>query len=503
MSEEKEEKKGLSPELKERLKAEFEKEWRKELRKAIPVKERMKIPRQKMPEREPEERNKDFNEVNKGLTPEQARLEAQRCLDCANPQCVTGCPVAIDIPTFIKLVEKGDFIASVRIIKETNSLPAICGRVCPQETQCEEICTTKKATGVPVAIGNLERFVSDYERINGEVSIPKILPSTGRKVAIIGAGPAGLTVAGDLAKKGHQVTIFEALHISGGVLVYGIPEFRLPKATLRAEVEYLKKLGVEIRTSFVVGKTATLDDLKKDGYEAFFIGTGAGLPNFMKIPGENLVGVYSANEYLTRVNLMCAYDFPEYDTPVFKAKRAAVIGGGNVAMDSVRTAKRLGAERSMIIYRRSRTEMPARVEEVKHAEEEGIEFHFLTTPTRYFGDERGRVKAMECLRMELGEPDSSGRRRPVPVKGSEFISEVDLVVVAIGQSPNPLIPQTTPGLKIGKWGNVDVDWKTMATSIEGVYAGGDIIRGGATVILAMGDGRIAASEIDKYLNTRK
>jgi glutamate synthase (NADPH/NADH) small chain len=331
--------------------------------------------------------------------------------------------------------------------------------------------------------------------------MPPIAPDTGKKAAIIGGGPAGLTVAGELVKRGHRVTIFEALHISGGVLVYGIPEFRLPKVILKAEVDYLRRLGAEVRTSFVVGKTATLDDLRARGYQAFFIGTGAGLPNFMKIPGENLIGVYSANEYLTRVNLMRAYDFPNYDTPVFRAKRAAVIGGGNVAMDSVRTALRLGAEKSMIIYRRSRHEMPAREEEVKHAEEEGIEFHFLTVPTRYIGDDKGRVKAMECLRMELGEPDASGRRRPVPVKGSEFTSEVDLVVCAIGQSPNPLIAQTTPALKIGKWGNIDVDWKTMATNLPGVYAGGDIVRGGATVILAMGDGRIAADEMDRYLKT--
>ena len=322
-------------------------------------------------------------------------------------------------------------------------------------------------------------------------------------MAVIGAGPAGLTVAGELARNGHKVTIFEALHVSGGVLVYGIPEFRLPKSILQSEVEYLKKLGVELRENFVVGLTATIDDLKKDGYDAFFIGTGAGLPNFMRIPGENLVGIYSANEYLTRVNLMRAYEFPDYDTPVFLGKRVAVIGGGNVAMDSVRTAKRLGAELAAIVYRRSRVEMPARVEEVHHGEEEGIEFHFLTTPIRYIGDEKGRVKAMECLRMELGEPDSSGRRRPVPIEGSEFVMEVDMVVVAIGQSPNPLIPQTTPQLNVGKWGNVEVDWGTMATSIEGVYAGGDIIRGGATVILAMGDARVAAAEMHKYLTTKK
>jgi len=497
-----EEKKVISPEQKLRLKAEFDRDWRKELRKAILVKERMKIPRQKMPEREPDVRNRDFKEVNLGLGPEAAVLDARRCLDCANPQCVTGCPVSIDIPSFVKLIEKGEFLESARKIKETNSLPAICGRVCPQETQCEEVCTMKKASGIPVAIGNLERFVADYERAAGRVTIPQIPSSTNRKVAVVGAGPAGLTVAGDLAKLGHRVTIFEALHISGGVLVYGIPEFRLPKAILRAEVDYLQKLGVEIRPNYVVGKTGTMEDLKREGFEAFFIGSGAGLPNFMKIPGENLVGICSANEYLTRVNLMRAWEFPECDTPVFKAKSAAVIGGGNVAMDSVRTAKRLGAERAMIIYRRSRQEIPARAEELKHAEEEGIEFHFLTAPIKYIGDDKSRVRAMECLRMELGEPDASGRRRPVPIKGSEFIAEVDLVVVAIGQSPNPLIPQTHSGLKMGKWGNIDADWNTMATSLEGVYAGGDIIRGGATVILAMGDGRVAAAEIDKFLKKK-
>ena len=491
--------KEISAGLKASLKAEYDKEWRKELRKSVPVKERMKLPRQKMPEREAGERNRDFGEVNRGLAAEAAVLEARRCLDCANPQCVAGCPVAIDIPSFVKLIEKGDFAAGARKIKETNALPAICGRVCPQETQCEEVCNLGKVAGSPVAIGNLERFVSDFERTAGAVFIPEIPPPTGHKVAVIGAGPAGLTVAGELAKKGHKVTIFEALHLAGGVLVYGIPEFRLPKAILRSEVDYLEKLGVELRMNFVVGRTASLDDLRKEGYGVFFIGTGAGLPNFMKIPGENLVGVYSANEYLTRVNLMKAYEFPAYDTPVCLGKKAAVIGGGNVAMDSVRNAKRLGAERAVIIYRRSRTEMPARIEEVKHAEEEGIEFHFLTTPVRYIGDATGRVTTMECLRMELGEPDASGRRRPVPVPGSEFLMEVDLVVVAVGQSPNPLILQTTEGLKAGKWGNVEVDRETMATSLPGVYAGGDIVRGGATVILAMGDGRTAAAEMDAYL----
>jgi len=498
-----EKKKEMPAELKEKLKAGYNEEWRQRLRKSIPIKERMKIDRLHMPERDAEIRNKDFLEVNLGLREDMAVMEAKRCLDCANPQCVMGCPVGIDIPAFIKMIEIGDFTKSVRKIKETNSLPAICGRVCPQESQCEAVCNLKKATGVPVAIGNLERFVADYEQKKEEFYIPEIPPSTGCKVAVLGAGPAGLTVAGDLALKGHQVTIFEALHVAGGVLVYGIPEFRLPKKILQAEVDYLKRLGVEIKTNYVVGMTATLDDLRVEGYDSIFIGTGAGLPNFMRIPGENLIGIYSANEYLTRVNLMRAYEFPKYDTPVFLGKRVAVLGGGNVAMDSVRTAKRLGAELAAIVYRRSRTEMPARIEEVKHAEEEGIEFHFLTTPTQFMGDEKGRVKAMENLRMELGEPDSSGRRRPVPIEGSEFIMEVDMVVVSIGNSPNPLIGQVTPGLEIGKWGNVEVNWDTMATSIEGVYAGGDIIRGGATVILAMGDARIAANEMDKYMRTKK
>ena len=498
-----ENKKKLPAELKEKLRAGYNQDWRQELRKFIPVKQRMKIPRKKMSERLPEVRNTHFYEVNLGLATKMAVEEAKRCLDCANPQCVMGCPVGIDIPSFIKFIEIGDFVKSIRIMKETNSLPAICGRVCPQESQCEAVCTVKKATGTSVAIGNLERFVADYERDKGEVYIPEIPPSTGQKVAIIGAGPAGLTVAGDLAKQGHQVTIYEALHVAGGVLVYGIPEFRLPKKTLQTEVDYLKKLGVKLITNFVVGMTATLDDLREEGYEAFFIGTGAGLPNFMRIPGENLIGVYSANEYLTRVNLMRAYDFPKYDTPVFMGKKAVVFGGGNVAMDSVRTAKRLGADEATIVYRRSRVEMPARIEEIHHAEEEGIKFHFLTIPTRLIGDDNGHIKAMECLRMELGEPDDSGRRRPIPLEGSEFIMDADLAIVAIGNSPNPLIPQTTPELKVGKWGNVEVDWSTMATCIEGVYAGGDIIRGGATVILAMGDARVAARDMDKYLRSRK
>jgi glutamate synthase (NADPH/NADH) small chain len=498
-----ENKKEMPPELKERLRAGFNQEWRKELRKSFPMKERMKIKRRKMPERDPEERNQDFFEVNRGLDAKAAVAESKRCWDCANPQCVKGCPVGIDIPAFVKMIEISDFDQSVRKIKETNALPAICGRVCPQESQCEEICNLKKATGTPVAIGNLERFVADYEREKGDVFIPSLPPSTGKKVAIIGAGPAGLTVAGDLALKGHKCTIFEALHVPGGVLWYGIPEFRLPKSILKAEVDYLQKLGVELKTNFVVGMTATLKELKKEGFDAFFVGSGAGLPNFMRIPGENLIGVYSANEYLTRVNLMRASEFPEYDTPVYLGKNAVVLGGGNVAMDSVRTAKRLGAEKSTIVYRRSRVEMPARIEEVHHAEEEGIQFHFLTAPTRFIGDDKGRVKAMECIQMDLGEPDSSGRRRPIPIEGSEFIMDSDLVVVAIGNSPNPLIPKTTPQLKVGRWGNIEVNWDTMETSMKGVYAGGDIIRGGATVILAMGDARIAANEMDKFLQNNK
>jgi len=494
--------KKLPPELRKRLKEEYDRDWRRDLRKSIPVRERTKIPRQGMPEREAAARVRDFREVNCGLSPEAAVREARRCLDCADPRCVAGCPVAIDIPSFVKLVEKGDFAAALRKIRETNSLPAVCGRVCPQETQCEEVCNLRKAAGTPVAIGNLERFVSEKVSGEGSVPVPPEASPTGRKVAVIGGGPAGLTAAGVLVKLGHRVTIFEALHVMGGVLVYGIPEFRLPKNVLEAEVDYLASLGVEMRTNFVVGKTATLDDLRADGYEAFFIGTGAGLPNFMKIPGENLIGIYSANEYLTRVNLMKACEFPAYDTPVFQGRNVAVIGGGNVAMDSVRTARRLGAERAIIVYRRSRSEMPARIEETAHAEEEGIEFHFLTAPVRYRGDEAGRVKSMECLRMELGEPDDSGRRRPVPVSGSEFAMDVDCVIVAVGQSPNPLILRTTPGLKAGKWGNVEADPDTMATNLPGVFGGGDIVRGGATVILAMGDGRTAAAGIDDYLKKK-
>lgn len=454
-----------------------------------------------MREQPPEERIKNFNEVPLGYTPEEAIQEAKRCLQCKDAPCVKGCPVEIDIPGFIKAIAEGDFKRAVHILKEKNSLPAICGRVCPQEDQCEKLCTLGKI-GEPVAIGRLERFAADWEAEQGDIEIPEIPPPTGKRVAVVGSGPAGLTVASDLAKMGHEVVIFEALHKPGGVLMYGIPEFRLPKRIVEREVEYVKKLGVKIITSFVVGKTKTVDELLQE-YDAVFIGTGAGLPWFMGIPGENYNGIYSANEYLTRVNLMKAYLFPEYDTPVIRGDRVAVIGGGNVAMDAARTALRLGAKKSMIIYRRSRKEMPARIEEIKRAEEEGVEFHFLTLPVRYHADENGWVKEMECIRMRLGEPDSSGRRRPIPIEGSNFRIPVDVVVVAIGQSPNPLIPNTTPGLKIGKHGNVITDPLTGKTSRKGVFAGGDIATGAATVILAMGAARVAARAIDEYLRTGK
>jgi glutamate synthase (NADPH/NADH) small chain len=460
--------------------------------------EKLKIPRQKMPGQEPKERIKNFKEVPFGYTPQMAMAEAKRCLQCKKALCVGGCPVEVKIPEFVQSIAQGDFIGAAKELKKTNSLPAVCGRVCPQEDQCEKVCVLAKKYQ-PVAIGNLERFAADYEREQGEVEIPEIAPPTGKKVAIVGSGPSGLTVAGDLIKLGHQVTIFEALHKAGGVLVYGIPEFRLPKTIVQAEVDYLIKLGVEVKSSQVIGKLHTIDELFEQGYHAVFIGTGAGLPNFMNIPGENLNGVYSSNEYLTRSNLMKAYDFPEYDTPIFSGKNVVVLGGGNTAMDSVRTALRLGAENGYIVYRRSKTEMPARIEEIHHAEEEGVQFHFLTTPIKYIGNEGGWVTAMECLRMELGEPDASGRRRPVPVQGSNFIMEVDTVVVAIGNSSNPLVPQTTTGLEVNKWGNIIADPETGQTSRKGVWAGGDIVTGGATVILAAGAGKKAARDIHRYL----
>jgi glutamate synthase (NADPH/NADH) small chain len=458
------------------------------------------IPRQKMSEQTPEQRVKNFKEVPFGYTEELAKIESQRCLYCKKPLCIAGCPVEIDIPGFIKLISEGDYIGAAKKLKESNSLPAVCGRVCPQEDQCEKVCVLAKKYQ-PVAIGNLERFAADYERETGVIEIPKIEKSTGKKVAIVGSGPAGLTVAGDLIKMGHQVTVFEALHKAGGVLVYGIPEFRLPKAIVQSEVDYLAKLGVEFKTSNVIGMLETIDDLFASGYHAIFIGTGAGLPNFMRIPGENLNGVYSSNEYLTRSNLMKAYSFPENDTPIFSGKNVAVLGGGNTAMDSVRTALRLGADNAYIVYRRSRTEMPARKDEIHHAEQEGVKFDFLTAPIKFHGTEDGWVKGMECIRMKLGEPDDSGRRRPVPIEGSNYVMDVDTVIVAIGNSSNPLVPKTTPGLDVNKWGNITADPETGQTSRKGVFAGGDIVTGGATVILAAGAGKKAARAIDAYLKT--
>ncbi|MCS7260638.1 MAG: NADPH-dependent glutamate synthase [Anaerolineae bacterium] len=452
-----------------------------------------------MAEQPPAERIHNFNEVPYGYTPEEAMAEARRCLQCKNPRCVEGCPVGIDIPGFLQLIAEGDFQGAINLIHRANALPAITGRVCPQETQCEAVCTLCKKYE-PVAIGRLERFVADWEAAQGTLPIPPLPPPTGKKVAVVGSGPAGITVAADLAKMGHEVTIFEALHEPGGVLIYGIPEFRLPKEIVRREVDYVRRLGVKIVTDFVVGRTATLEELLQE-FDAVFLGTGAGLPWFLNIPGENLNGVYSANEYLTRVNLMKAYLFPDYDTPVAHGRRVVTIGGGNVAMDAARTALRMGAEESIIVYRRSREEMPARLEEIHHAEEEGVQFMFLTTPVAFHGDENGRVKELECLRNELGEPDESGRRRPVPIPNSNFRIPCDLAIIAIGQSPNPLIPTTTPQLKIGKGGVVVVDEKTMKTSVKGVFAGGDVATGGATVILAMGQARIAAKAIDEYLRT--
>jgi glutamate synthase (NADPH/NADH) small chain len=465
------------------------------------MKERMKIPRQKMEEQDPRVRARNFEEVPLGYTSEEAEKEALRCIQCKNPACVEGCPVEVDIPGFIRLVLEGDYAGAAKRIKNTNALPAVCGRVCPQEIQCEQRCVRGKK-GEPVAIGRLERFVADFERISGEITIPEKAAPTGKKVAVVGSGPSGLTVAGDLVKLGHEVTIFEALHKPGGVLVYGIPEFRLPKAIVAAEVDYLRKLGVRIETSAVIGKIITIDELFEEGFDAVYIGSGAGLPTFMNIPGENLNGIYSANEYLTRSNLMKAYRFPEYDTPIVRGRNVAVIGGGNVAMDSARTAMRLGAEHVYLIYRRSRVEMPARIEEIHHAEEEGIELNLLTDPVRYIGNDNGWVVGVECLRMELGEPDQSGRRRPVPIQGSEFVIAIDTAVVAIGAGANPLIQSTTPGLETNKRNYIIADEETGQTSREGVFAGGDIVTGAATVILAMGAGRKAARAIHQYLMTK-
>lgn len=457
-----------------------------------------KTPRQIMPEQDPKVRSTNFDEVPLGYTEEQAVAEAGRCLQCKKPLCIQGCPVDVDIPGFIKLIAERDFIGAARKIKGTNSLPAVCGRVCPQEMQCEARCILGKK-GEPVAIGRLERFASDYERNAGAVQIPEISSSSGKRVAVVGSGPAGLTIAGDLTKSGHSVTIFEGLHKSGGVLIYGIPEFRLPKSIVDAEVSYLEKLGVKIVKNTVIGRGKTVDDLLDEGFDAVFLGVGAGAPVFMNIPGENLSGIYSANEYLTRSNLMKAYRFPEYDTPIARGKNVAVLGAGNVTMDSARTALRLGAEKVTVVYRRTEVEMPARAEEVHHAKEEGVQFKLLTNPVGYIGDENGWVKGMKCIRMELGEPDDSGRRRPVPIEGSEFVIDVDMVVVAIGTDANPVIPVTTSGLETNKWGYIVADEETGKTSREGVYAGGDIVTGSATVILAMGAAKKAARAIDAYL----
>ncbi len=466
------------------------------------MKARMKMPRQPMSEQDAKERVKNFYEVPLGYTPEQAIAEAKRCIQCKKPLCVAGCPVGIDIPWFIRLIEEGKFIEAARKLKETNTLPAVCGRVCPQEDQCELVCIVGKKNE-PVAIGRLEKFAADYEREHGEVTVPDAAKSTGKKIAVVGGGPAGLTVAGDMVKKGHSVTVFEALHTPGGVLMYGIPEFRLPKKIVSAEVDYLAKMGVDFQCNSVVGKLDTIDELIADGYEAVFIGSGAGLPYFMNIPGENLIGVYSANEYLTRVNLMKAYQFPEYDTPVIRGRHVVVVGGGNTAMDAARTALRLCPKKVSLVYRRSREELPAREEEVHHAEEEGLDFQLLRNPVRFIGDEDGRLVAVECVKMELGEPDDSGRRRPVVIEGSEYQIECDVAIISIGNGANPLIPQTSPDINVNKWGNILGDPETGRTSKKGVFAGGDIVRGGATVILAMGDGRKAADSMDEYLKDGK
>lgn len=473
--------------------------WREALRKSKKNKERTEIPRVKMSELDPEYRSHTrLEEVNLGLTQEQAMLEAQRCLDCANPTCMQGCPVGINIPTFVKNIERGEFLEAAKVLKETSALPAVCGRVCPQEKQCESKCMHLKMGKQAVAIGYLERFAADYERESGNISIPEIAEKNGIKIAVVGSGPAGLSFAGDMVKRGYDVTVFEALHEIGGVLKYGIPEFRLPNKIVDVEIDGLRKMGVKFLTNCIVGKTISYDDLHEEGFKGIFAASGAGLPNFMNIPGENLVGIMSSNEYLTRVNLMDAAN-PESDTPVLQGKKVAVIGGGNTAMDSVRTARRLGAERAMIVYRRSEEEMPARLEEVKHAKEEGVEFMTLHNPIEYIGDENGRVKQMRLQKMELGEADASGRRRPVAVEGAIETIEVDEVIVSVGVSPNPLIPRAFQGLEVSKKGTIVVSEENMQSTLPDVFAGGDIVRGGATVILAMGDGRKAAAAMDAAL----
>ena len=481
------------------LKEERNQPWREALRKSMKNAERTKRERVSMPEQDAVVRASNHKEVNLGLSSEQAVAEASRCLDCVEPTCINGCPVNINIPKFIKNIEAGNFLDAAKTLKETNTLPAVCGRVCPQEVQCEQNCFyTQKLKKSSVAIGHLERFAADYEQQSGEISVPEIAKSNGIKIAVVGSGPAGLAVAGDMAKYGYDVTVFEALHEIGGVLKYGIPEFRLPNIIVDVEIDNLRKMGVHFEANFIVGKTGDFDVLRAEGYKAFFIGSGAGLPNFMNIPGENFIGVFSSNEYLTRVNLMGA-TLPGCDTPVLKGANVAVIGGGNTAMDSVRTAKRLGAKRAMIIYRRSMQEMPARIEEIHHAQQEGIEFMCLHNPIEYQADEKGRVNRMLVQKMELGEPDASGRRRPIVIEGSEFAIDVDMVVVSIGVSPNPLIAKALPALETTRWGTIVVNQENMQTSIPDLFAGGDIVRGGATVILAMGDGRKAAAGMHEYL----
>ncbi|PTN37693.1 NADPH-dependent glutamate synthase [Desulfonatronum sp. SC1] len=455
------------------------------------------IPRQPMPEQDPRRRRFNFEEVPRGYSEETARLEASRCLQCKKAGCITGCPVNINIPAFIDLIAKGHFAEAADKLKEQNALPAVCGRVCPQENQCEAGCILGKKDD-PVAIGRLERFAADYARNHGHEPPVCAATSTGKRVAVVGAGPAGITVAGDLIRWGHEVVMFEALHLAGGVLMYGIPQFRLPKEIVQYEINTLKKNGVEIRTDMAIGMTQTVDQLLESGFDAVFVGTGAGLPMFLNIPGENAIGVFSANEFLTRINLMKAYDFPKYGTAPIRPKRAVTVGGGNVAMDSARTALRLGGE-SVIVYRRSQEEMPARAEEVHHAQEEGVEFHLLTAPKRILTDARNRVTGLECLRMELGEPDASGRRRPVAVEGSEFVVAADTIIVAVGNQPNPLVPRTSSGIKVGRRGTIVADPETMATSKPGVFAGGDIVSGAATVISAMGQGKQAARAMHRYL----
>ncbi len=444
----------------------------------------------------------NFYEVALGYDEEQALAEAERCLQCPNPRCVQGCPVDVPIPEFIKLIKEKDYVGASKKIKEKNALPAVCGRVCPQENQCQQMCVLGKM-GDPISIGRLERFASDYERKQG-VTIPGAQKTgVAGKVAIVGSGPAGLTVAADLVQRGHEVVMFESLHLPGGVLMYGIPEFRLPKEIVQTEVDYIKKLGVDVKTNYTIGRIYTIDELFANGFDAIFVGSGAGLPRFMRIPGENLGGVYSANEFLIRVNLMKGYLFPEYDTPIRIGKNVAVIGGGNVAMDSARCSLRLGAEKVYIVYRRSREELPARAEEAENAEEEGIIFRLLTNPVKFVGDESGWVNGMECIKMELGEPDASGRRRPVPVEGSEFMMDIDTAIIAIGQTPNPLIQRTTEGLETTKWGTIVTQEEDGATTKQGVYAGGDVVSGAATVISAMGAGKTAANGIHEYIQKKK